>query len=286
MTNLEGWAVNTLFGLADHTYVRCPPNGQFFDCWGGHAGNNNRAICQGNGIYDVADCYRRPVTVLGRVLPDTAGIGVYGIHGVCHQSTNCFLFSAGAVLDNTVGGYWFSSILYGVYGRRFHHWQNNIYNPCFNLHQNAPHGKTATPPPSSKGNDLFELIHTGYKNQKVGKDTKPNEIIVMDAATLFVNAVDLRPQIYEDMHRRLLKKKDEIVESSSRTEELVGGINNLSKEFQKSIADLFEDEVKDTRTGLYEQLTGLKIGETVDIIDSKIAESASEEIEKYLQGKK
>lgn len=99
MAKLEGWVTPTAATkYADHTFVYCPNYGFYFNCWGGGDIHGPSAVknCEGdNGqAYIRANCYRCPV--LG--LPDTAGIGAYGINGVCHQSSNCFLYAAGTTL--------------------------------------------------------------------------------------------------------------------------------------------------------------------------------------------
>ncbi len=123
---LEGWSYPVsetvpISGLKmlDHTFVKAPRRGpEYFDCFGGHGSPKSHALvgAAGDGDYAVANCYRLP---LG--LPDTAGLGAYAMHGVCHQAANRFLWSAcGPVSGPTVftaQGYAFSSMMYGTYGR-------------------------------------------------------------------------------------------------------------------------------------------------------------------------
>lgn len=110
--NIEG-----MDDFAEHTYIKCHDNGRYFDCWGGHESYTQgsgvlRFSC--NGLYDVADCYRRPILNIN----DTAGIGIYGINGVCHQTANLFLCSSDRVITiaDGVKGYWLSSLAYGIHG--------------------------------------------------------------------------------------------------------------------------------------------------------------------------
>src|SRR5712692_6696510 len=91
LTTVEAWAVPILFG-ADHTFVaQGDTQTDYFACWGQHFDPSpKQPICTGNINYNLANCYRDPLFGC----PDTAGIGIYGVNGVCHQSANCFLFSA------------------------------------------------------------------------------------------------------------------------------------------------------------------------------------------------
>jgi hypothetical protein len=40
----------------------------------------------------------------------------------CHQSANCFLFTAGVTLTFEVRGYWFTLLAYGTYGNFYTFW--------------------------------------------------------------------------------------------------------------------------------------------------------------------
>src|SRR5437660_5941898 len=104
MPVLNAYAVHLYqFGFlyADHTFVAAgnPPTSggpppEYFACWGQHYDQAQVGICSGNVNYNRANCYRDPA--FGA--PDTAGIGIYAINGVCHQSANCFLLSANVTL--------------------------------------------------------------------------------------------------------------------------------------------------------------------------------------------
>ena len=123
---LEGWSYPVsetipVSGLKilDHTFVKAPGKGPaFFDCFGGHASPKAHAIAgaAGNGDYSVANCYRMS---LG--LPDTAGLGLYATHGVCHQAANRFLWSACGVFSgptiHNAQAYMLTFAMYGTYGR-------------------------------------------------------------------------------------------------------------------------------------------------------------------------
>ena len=120
---LEGWGAQVSWrGVStdwvDHSWVCSPGNHRSFECWGGHDGPKKRRIVGGEGSYARADCYRCPVWPF----PDTAGIGIFAVDGICHQSTNCFLYTANRTLTFDVRGYWFSLFSYGTYGRSYRRW--------------------------------------------------------------------------------------------------------------------------------------------------------------------
>ena len=97
---------------------------EFFDCWGepSRTGPDRVLICSGEGNYPVANCYRCSLEYEGKIYPDTACIGIYAVNGVCHQSANCFLFTAGVTLTFEVRGYWFTLLAYGTYGNFYTFW--------------------------------------------------------------------------------------------------------------------------------------------------------------------
>ena len=118
MRRFQAW-VQKVNDAADHSYIIAPDDKAFFDCWAdNHFGPEQRMIKAGYGNYALANCYRCSIWNF----PDTAGIGSYAVDGVCHQSANCFLISAGFTLDFSVRGYWFSLFSYGTYGRQYWRW--------------------------------------------------------------------------------------------------------------------------------------------------------------------
>ena len=119
---IEGWATK-ISDAADHTFVRYAVSEgtfKYFGCWNGHDGPDPRNICSSQGDYAVPNCYRgKPVGGC----KDTAEIGVYAVNGVCHQSANCFLYSASPriTLNRRVRGYWLSVGFYGTYAVSYTH---------------------------------------------------------------------------------------------------------------------------------------------------------------------
>lgn len=105
-TSLIGHAVHIsgLLNLADHTYVTSS-DGKVWPCWGRSAGGT--VVCSGAGNSAAADCDSFP--------RGEAGI-VYGLTGVCHQTSNRILFPS---LQNVSAarGAVVSYLLYGVLGK-------------------------------------------------------------------------------------------------------------------------------------------------------------------------
>lgn len=101
----------------DHTYVMI--DGSPYHCWGSASGGT--AVIAGTGDGSFQKRYRCPHNFAGKLRKDTAGIGVYGVAGVCHQTANCFMLKSGVhILDNnSVKGYTWSLGAFGKYGHGF-----------------------------------------------------------------------------------------------------------------------------------------------------------------------
>lgn len=136
-------AKHILLNAGDHTSVHSVDNDKFFRCWGGK--KCNKEIAKSPGNYKLADSYRHTLSKYH----DTAGIGIYAIDGVCQQSANCFLLvtdpkfsgdpnSLRIKCNKEVRGYWFTSMLYGDYGRNFEKWLENVFNPVLVRHNLEP----------------------------------------------------------------------------------------------------------------------------------------------------
>lgn len=251
---LEGWATK-INDLADHTYVDCPSKTdkkeRYFNCWGSHHGPDKRKICSGKGVWKIANCYRKPA--FGK--KDTAGIGVYAVNGVCHQSANCFLYSTNptVTLNLHVRGYIASVAAYGAYGTLFiWNWLPFIYNPC--------HSKY------SAADALATKLHNMYAN--VVKQSEPaniNQVLVNEMAIITQHHVpDINTNAFADIHHDFLREKNGRINAGERGEQLAQSVNDLSKEFQKKLSESMSDEH-------YTQLTGMKPGETINIVDPQIA---------------
>lgn len=167
----EGWCTPVSIGdketkYADHTFVYCPTHDASFKCWGTanrNAKNADRVCSQSEKkAYCRANKYRMSVGPL----KDTAGVGAYAVNGVCHQSANLFLHSAGTHLPlnkSRPKGILASHALFGMYGAdspgnapsfvtHYLAWQTAVYAPaslrCWSLphpHIHWPKFKAAAP---------------------------------------------------------------------------------------------------------------------------------------------
>ena len=254
--------------VADHAYVYCPDTGKYFDCWGGHEGPEPRHLrCAGQGNYAVANCYRGPGVDWFKYIPsisgssvsgnthDNACLGPYGVLGLCHQAANCFLLSAGVTLNNNVRGYWASVLSYGVYGRFHDIWLEYVYKRC--LERKEKVGLT------EEGEDpLFVKIRQLHESFSA-QSTKPHhhEVIIKEAAVVTNHhAPEVDTSQYRELHAQFLKDKDAAIASDLKGKDLAIKINELSTQFQNKVAEIIGHEA-------YEKLTGVKYGETIDIVN-------------------
>ncbi len=277
MDTFELWSYDVSGDLgqyAEHTYIKCPDKGTYFDCWGNHQSPTegagvHRFSCE--GIYEVADCYRKNI---GEI-KDTAGIGVYGVNGVCHQTANLFLYSTGRAITiaDGVKGYWLSSLAYGTYGDLnpfdtpikplfVEAWKLTVYNPCY---QTYADGK-------GKGNELFQSLAKLHKTivQDRIKISHP-ELIHHEASILAKQVLpELNTDLFEDIHIDFLREKRAIITTRLKGVDLGNKINEGAAQFQISLAQRIGAEA-------YKKLTGLNAGETLRIIDPAIAAKAAKQ---------
>jgi hypothetical protein len=274
METFELWSydvnVEGLEEFAEHTYIRCRDNSQYFDCWGGHESPTQgpgvlRFSC--NALYHVADCYRRPV--FGR--SDTAGIGVYGINGVCHQTANLFLCSSDRVItiEDGVKGYWLSNLAYGIHGDVgpfsvplqqlfYSFWKATVYNPCYQ--------KVVSGGPDAGHELLKDIREMRSTVLKFAPKINCREMIHKEAALVAKHAMpDLDTSTFKDIHLDFLKEKATLIKKKGiKGEKLANKINEIARQFQKSLAERIGAEA-------YERLTGLKAGQIVNLVDPRIA---------------
>jgi|WetSurMetagenome_2_1015567.scaffolds.fasta_scaffold170287_2 hypothetical protein len=279
MELLLGKAVK-INNFADHTFVHCFTNNQYFDCWGGHTGPDERTICSGYGSYNVANCYRMPM--FGH--NDTAGV-LYGADGVCHQSANRFLVTAKTVLNLRVRGYWLSSLAYGVYGITAPFFFAFIYPKCLkeNLISSAPRAQGAMSVeagPNAK-DPVFEALQAYYSKVpelicNIGISTDSKDISEIDRkislgeqdvliASSFPN-LNLDPEAAKDIkiiHKECLKERNAIFGEEQRWNRLADKINRMMNDVQKELADALDRETYVTLSG------GIEPGDTVNIVDKK-----------------
>ncbi|MGB9928515.1 MAG: hypothetical protein ACPK85_08935 [Methanosarcina sp.] len=106
---LIGYKISTGMLGTDHTYVTSDKPSHAWPCWGRESGG--KEICRGYGKFQVANCISQALPLMK---PGTAGI-IYGVTGVCHQTANRILYPAGVTVSKA-GGYWLSTVVYGIYG--------------------------------------------------------------------------------------------------------------------------------------------------------------------------
>jgi hypothetical protein len=256
VATLQGHAYQ-IAEVADHTYVLCTDNGQWFGCWGGGPGDgpDDREICEGNGDYELANCYRCNVLRW----PATACTGVYAVNGVCHQSANCFLFSADVTLDFEVRGYWFTLLAYGPYGTDFQSWLLTTYGTCAIAHPVPVPPETPEP---SLG-DRIRALHASYLTRQPPPSL--NDLLIDEAAEVVRHFVpDLDPSTYRDLHADFLQRKDEMIASGITGERLADALNSLSADLQGALAQRVGD-------AMYQRVSGVPAGETLRIIEPDAA---------------
>jgi hypothetical protein len=256
---LEGWAAK-INDAADHTYVHSPSNGQYFDCWGSHTGPDLRLICRGDGSYNWANCYRCPIWALR----DTACIGVYAVDGVCHQSTNCFLYSAGVTLNFAVRGYWFSLFSYGTYGRSFLRWLA-LYGYCSSTQTRGivQDGTGEGMDEESAGEDrVIEIVRDVHASSVARRSPRhPNDVIADETAKVTKHQVpEVEPDQFRDIQLRYLQQKDALIASGIKEEKLAERLNDLARRTQRDIAKRIGRE-------RYERLMGVPAGEELNLTE-------------------
>lgn len=174
----------------DHTFIRCPEENKYFYCFDFTQMDENtsgaRRILTATpnpNAYWRANSYRIPR--MG--LPDTAGLGIYGINGVCHQAANCFLHAIEETTgmkvqlpfgskgsNREVSGYVMSYLIYGPYGtepglpdnkeqlweNHYNKWVDSLYRPAL---ENYPVVKA-----SAEGPDV--MVNQTSENQESPND--------------------------------------------------------------------------------------------------------------------
>lgn len=276
---LEGWTANIRFDngwttdWADHTWVYAPSNRQYFDCWGSHDGPGKRRVVSGNGSYNRAHCYRCHIPPTFR---DTAGIGIYAIDGVCHQTANLFLYTAGRVLDFSVRGYWFSVFSYGVYGRSFLRWIVAPYGTCSIW---TPWDASAAGPGEGEDDDqevapgdedpIINIVREVYAPTfSRGKQKHPHELLIEETEKVTQHTL---PDINYEKLRRVqldyLQKRDDAIARGHKEEQLAKRLDDLARKVQKDI-------LKIVGTEHYEQLMGVKPDQFLGIVEPDLAGAA------------
>jgi len=275
MTKFEARAKSLLWGLADHTYVKCPEIDDTFTCFA-MLGEGDRLINSDTGNWTYANLIRDKQ----KVWPwwDTVGFDAYGRYGVCHQAANRILLltEKQIKLHNEVRGYFLSASVYGEYGIDFSNWTDKVKEKVKSLPpppaptnvRIASIGGSVTQARSAeqKGAATDQFIPEPFRASITteGRATV-NDIISAEACHLaspFMSNADssnLREDIVD-----MLKEKDGIIKSGIRGEKLANDINGLVFVIAKSLASRLTDSD-------YRDLIGAEKGEEVLIVDPEIA---------------
>jgi hypothetical protein len=293
---LQGWCTPTLDGYADHTFVYCPEAKSYFNCWGGGDITKEDTVLVCSKEYEGAYCRANNYRVSIGIAKDTAGVGIYGVNGVCHQSANLFLYSAGTVLPLTKSrprGIIASHAMYGFYGTNipgpggvttwgihFAAWYSAFYlqakTRClFSIDESEKLEINSDDSLFQKVNGLHSSVFERNQNILSAEDLIVNEFKIIAKEM----APDIDVNQFEGIHRDFLKEKDDILKSAKiygdkpeeiklpqgkTAEEVVEKLNDLICEFQKSLAE-------SVGSSHYEQLTGNKQNEIFRLIDPRIA---------------
>jgi len=299
----QAWANPTqgLPDVADHTFVYCTDNQRYFYCWGG--GNihhkNSVLILTGKwkNAYPVANCYRTPFTFNGRTYPDTAAVGVYGVNGVCHQSTNLFMYAATyskmtwANRQENSGKWGMRPmglpVSYAAYGPtgapspfvppapHWAVWWATTFRPCAHNHgllENEGELLGGEQPFRIAGAPEEIRTHEDSRRFLVAQFaaySREMQSATLGAAGLGADAF-VEPEAFADLHLDFLREKDQLILADSTEgaqvigEPLADRINQLTVDFQKDL------EKKLGPQG-YTVVTGLEPGQHIRLIDPRIA---------------
>ena len=300
MSTLVAYATPTsaLPEYADHTFVRCSENGQTFACWSGPAPlDQSVKILEASypNAYAVADGYRAPISIGGTTYPDTAAIGIYGVNGVCHQATNCFMFAStygvmSLVHDANGGlrpmGLVASYAAFGTRGTGEPLWYLSAYLPnrgrqdhFFAAGFGAERATSAPPTTEQRREHIVAEFAELVRRAAVfpAEDEKSLAIRMkaggrrgVMAAETAPAAIPVDPNRFAGLHRDFLAEKDGLLKAEVRdTSRLIGEptaerVNDLAVKFQRKLAEAIGARA-------YEALTGLDAGQQVRIVDPRIA---------------
>ncbi|WP_196486285.1 hypothetical protein [Burkholderia territorii] len=147
---LFAWATPAFFkeSVVDHTWVTAYDNrilkfpdiqsiisasNHYWYCWGsfhpsgGTPDNADGFLAKGIGSLPYAQCICKENSDSRQDRAAQGTIFTYGIDGVCHQLANQVLWATGAngnapATVSSARGYWFSTFLFGAYGKRQADW--------------------------------------------------------------------------------------------------------------------------------------------------------------------
>jgi hypothetical protein len=259
MSTLQVWCIPTDVSQdLDHTFVYCPDNKKIFGCW--NSGDIARAdaamVASASypAAYETADCYRCPVFEW----PDTAGVGVYGVNGVCHQSANRFYFAVSSSpivqVNGRPGGLPLSCFAYGNYGTTGGILGPGIefvafltlYNSCV---KSLGVGERGGQPPELGADNLplARELRQLYETA-AGRNVTPNELIVQESAILATHMASTDVSGFASSHQQLLARKDELIkagwdgQSKVVSPDLAGKLNSWAVTLQREMAGALGSE--------------------------------------------
>ena len=266
-----------------HTFVYVSPdNLKSFACYGAiYPTDQSQKVSElGHGIYEIPNCYRDPYMIGDKVLfPDTANLGIYARHAVCHQTANCFMVQTKKTLDpSKVRGSGASYMAYGIYGNdipfikdipfanpeHFHrNWLKKTYEPCAKNYSNLEEN---TPTESNIENKIFRALYSLYDKFAQENTHDPHDGIIHECSTVLKiveSTFDYKK--IEDTHRDYLKEHTAIITSNKiKGIQLASEINELSIQFQKSLADIMNAYT-------YQKFFAVKPGEVCGIVEPDIS---------------
>jgi len=268
---LEAWATPVdapVIGelkVADHTFVVCGTSR--FGCWGGSDTTNPHACRVTSGSGDNALCkannYRGPF--------DSACLGIYAVNGVCHQSTNLFLFA----VDHTVlplnrerpHGVIASHALYTVYGVEapgmistaptfFARWNVAVYQQAY-WRCGGPFGESSDEIPEEilfAGMDENSLEYRITKNNYAGTgmSNTVTDTVISDFGIITDHYLQMPEHPVLSAHTEILAEKNNLLSHYGLNAPEIGtGTKSLSANDSKDLSNslnklavLFQDTLK------------------------------------------
>ncbi|MCP3872019.1 MAG: hypothetical protein GY699_02545 [Desulfobacteraceae bacterium] len=282
-TTLEAWIVPAYKPIdknIHHTFVYCPEKDSHFYCFDPAKLNieskGAKKVCTSRtrvGNYCMANRYRFPFVIPRLItLPDTARIGIYGVNGVCHQATNCFLKAGGASLSDNlenfqiIKGYAMSTFGYSEMGTN-KSWRKNVFDPAAK-YCGKKEGFRIERKKREVQKNTIKAMKSLSINKRILAETKKN--------TSNKN-IGIDNSKFEDNHKDLLEEKDAMLKLEAsidekhnkiqmpqnlKAEALSTKMNDLMIDFQKALSLRIGAEK-------FEQMTGSK--DFLNIIDPEIA---------------
>ncbi len=261
-----------------HTFVHVSPNNlEGFACYGDiyPIEESQKVSSPAKGIYEIPNCYRYPIKIGSHtIFSDTADLGMYARHAVCHQTANCFMVQTGTTLNpSKVRGSGASYFAYGTYGsnipivgdsKSFHeNWLKRVYEPCA---EKQPVFEKDASVKDTVEHKIFKSLRSLYDNITHKNISSSQEIIMQECATMLnVIAPDFDSKKIEGKHSDYLKEHTVIVSSNKlKGVQLASKINDLSIQFQKDLADIVDDST-------YQKMFAVKPGNVCGIVEPEIA---------------